>query len=84
MKKTRLKRSSYDGQEETCTALWDFARDVIALGEKQSFSDRRVENVNGKEYSIGTRPCSTEQLAAVRKAMERISMGYGYRLLEIQ
>lgn len=75
MKKQRLQRSSINGQEETCSALWEFARDVLDLDGHHSFqNERRGEH----------KPATNAQLAAIRKAMSRISEGYGYRLVEIQ
>lgn len=71
MAKKRQQRSNYNGQEEMCSALWEFAAEVIALDGKHSFVDREHHMTKG-------------QSDAIDKAMERISKGYGYRLLEIQ
>lgn len=70
-KKKRQQRSNYEGQEEMCAALWDFAREVEGMKGDTSFSDRG--------HAI-----TDEQHAAIVRAMERISAGYGYRLLSIQ
>jgi len=70
-KRARQQRTNVNGQEEMCSALWDFAREVIALGDRQSFTDSK-------------RPIGDGQLDAVGRAMERIASGYGYRLVEIQ
>lgn len=69
--KKRQQRSNVNGQEEMVEALWDFAAEVVALGDDHSF---------GK---LDT-PVSDRQMTAIRNAMERISAGYGYRIVEIQ
>lgn len=86
MKKGRQQRSNIDAQEELCSALWDFARDVercVKAGATFQVKER-VPNPMGGE-PIGVMGTTTNgQLEAVSTAMARISKGYGYRLLEIQ
>lgn len=85
-KAKRRQRSNIDGQEEMVSALWDFAREVercVKAGATFTPTEYVKHPLNQKSIAI-MGVCTDEQLMAICKTMERISTGYGYRIVEIQ
>lgn len=59
----RQKRSNYNGQEEMCSALWDYARDVLNLGVNHSFLDSRNNVSDAQLAAVGRWNASQRAMA---------------------